>query len=147
MDLLVLSFKFVLQSRKLPFAEKLIPSSKYNCWQYQFYHHLFERDISIFVKGWFPTFLLKDHNFSFLGINGEQPIVTIFARMESAFCRPLAECETNTKSSTYSKQFNFEPLGNVMESVSSRSSKKGISFKYKLNNMGERMQPCRTPFW
>ena len=67
--------------------------------------------------------------------------------MESAFCRPLAECETNTKSSAYNKQFNFEPLGNVIESVSSRSSKKGISFKYKLNNMGERIQPCRTPFW
>ena len=66
--------------------------------------------------------------------------------MESAFCRPLAECETNAKSSAYSKQFNFEPLGKVMESVSSRSSKKGISCKYKLNNLGERIQPCRTHF-
>ena len=33
--------------------------------------------------------------------------------MESAFCRPLAECETNTKSSAYNKQFNFEPLGKI----------------------------------
>ena len=67
--------------------------------------------------------------------------------MESAFCRPLAECETKTKSSAYSKQFNFEPLGNVMEFVSSRSSKKGILFENKLNKMGERIQPSRTPFW
>ena len=55
--------------------------------------------------------------------------------MESAFCRPLAECETNTKSTAYNKQFNFEPLGNVMESVSSRSSKKGISWAKEYNRV------------
>ena len=103
----------------------------------------------IFVEGWFPTFLLKNHNFCLLGINGEQPIVTIFCENGKVpFVGLWLRARlTNTKSSAYNKQFNFEPLGNVIESVSSRSSKEGISFKYKLNNMGERIQPCHTPFW
>ena len=67
-----------------------------------------------------------------MGLTESIQSLQYFARMESAFCRPLAECDTKTKSSAYSKQFNFEPLGNVMESVSFRSSKKGISFKYKV---------------